>query len=83
MALSNIKIQEYIHSVCNQVKWKKSHVYISNELENHIIDQKNAFISQGLNEDKAIENAITEMGDPVDVVLIWIKYINLKLNGVL
>ncbi len=67
MTLSKIKIQEYINSVCNQIKWKKSHVYISNELENHIIDQKNAFISQGLNGDKAIENAITEMGDPVGV----------------
>ncbi|MDD2447367.1 MAG: FtsW/RodA/SpoVE family cell cycle protein [Tissierellia bacterium] len=67
MKESNNRVQEYIHSVCNQIRWKKSHIYISNELENHIIDQKNAFVSQGLKEDKALEKAIAEMGDPIGV----------------
>lgn len=59
------KIKEYLNSVCEQVRWKKAHGTITKELENHIIDQKDAFISQGITEDKAIEKAILEMGDPV------------------
>lgn len=64
---SSKKISDYINSVCSKILWKKSHIYISNELENHIIDQKNAFISRGLDEDIAFEKAILEMGDPIDV----------------
>ena len=61
------KIYQYIESVCNQIKWNKVHTIISKELENHIIDQKDAFISHGLSEDMAIDKAIEEMGDPVAV----------------
>jgi len=64
---SNNKIREYIDSVCNQIRWKRTHAYISNELENHIVDQKKAFIADGLDEDAALEKAIVEMGDPIGV----------------
>lgn len=64
---SNNRIKDYINSVCNQIKWKNSHIYISKELENHIIDQKDSFISQGLGEEESIEKSITEMGDPIVV----------------
>lgn len=67
MLQSNNKINEYINSVCQNIRWKKSHIFISKELENHIIDQKKAFISDGLDEDTALEKAIIEMGDPIDV----------------
>ncbi|WFA09067.1 FtsW/RodA/SpoVE family cell cycle protein [Tissierella sp. Yu-01] len=67
MLQSNNKINEYIDSVCGQIRWKKSHIYIAKELENHIIDQKNAFVSEGLGEDAAMEKAIIEMGDPIGV----------------
>lgn len=67
MLQSNTKIREYIDFVCNQIRWKKSHIYISREIENHIIDQKNAFVSQGLDENLALEKAIVEMGDPIGV----------------
>lgn len=64
---SSNKIKEYLNEVCDQVRWKKSHEIISEEIECHIIDQKNAFISQGLDNKTAIDKAILEMGDPVDV----------------
>lgn len=62
---SNNRIKDYINSVCNQIKWKNSHIYISKELENHIIDLKDSLLAQGLEEDESTERAIAEMGDPV------------------
>lgn len=61
------RIDEYIDNVCKQIRNKKAHKLIKNELENHIIDQKNAFIKQGLDEQTALDNAIKEMGDPISV----------------
>lgn len=66
MSQSNL-IDRYIESVCNQIHWKKVHPIISKELKNHIIDQKDAFINQGLTEDIALDKAILEMGNPIEV----------------
>lgn len=59
------KIKEYIKTVCEQIRWKKAHGPVSEEIEWHIHDQKNAFTNCGLDDETAIEKAIAEMGDPV------------------
>ncbi len=59
------KVSEYLSTVCEQIRWKKAHFVISKEIEDHIIDQKNAFITNGLDEETATDKAIKEMGDPV------------------
>lgn len=64
---SSNKTKEYLSKVCDQIRWKKSHEIISEEMENHIIDQTNTFISQGLDEEVARDKAILEMGDPISV----------------
>ena len=61
------KISEYLRTVCDQIRWKKDHDLISEEIENHIIDQRNDFISKGLDEETATNKAILEMGDPIIV----------------
>lgn len=61
------KIKEYKETVCNQIRWKKAHVFISEEIENHIIDQRDAYISEGDDETTATNKAIIQMGDPVTV----------------
>lgn len=60
-------IQEYINTVCGEIRWKRAHNAISEEIEGHIIDQKNAFIQSGLDDKTATEKAIIEMGDPVTI----------------
>ncbi len=60
-----IRISEFLKTVCEQVRWKKAHNIISEELENHITDQKDAYIAAGIDEEKAMTKAIKEMGDPV------------------
>lgn len=61
------KISDYLESVCAQIRWKKAHGIITKELEDHIIDQRDAFISEGFDDEKALDQAIQEMGDPIMV----------------
>ena len=60
-------ISEYLKTVCDQIRWKKAHDVISKEIENHIIDQKDAFMANGVEEEMATDQAIKEMGDPIVV----------------
>lgn len=62
---SSKKINNFLKKVCDQIRWKKAHEVVSKEIEDHIIDQKNGFISLGMDEQTAIDKAIKEMGDPV------------------
>ncbi len=58
---------DYVKKVCDQIRWKKAHNSISEELLEHIKDQKYAFIKKGQNKEDAEKNAILEMGDAVTV----------------
>lgn len=64
---SSNKIKDYLNKLCQQIRWKKSHEIISEEIEDHIIDQKETFMSQGMDEETATDKAILEMGDPIQV----------------
>lgn len=59
------KIAEYEQRVCEQIRWKKVHPLITRELEAHILDQRDAYMVEGVDEESATEKAIAEMGDPV------------------
>lgn len=58
---------EFITKVCEQIRWKKAHSSISEELLNHIEDQKSAFVRRGQKQEEAEKNAILQMGDAVAV----------------
>lgn len=59
------KIDEFLITVCEQIRWKKAHNIVTEEIRNHIIDQQNAYINENLNEESALDMALKEMGDPV------------------
>jgi len=61
------KINEYVISVCQQIRWKKVHLRISEEITNHVIDGRDAYIKQGLDEQEATERAIADTGDALTV----------------
>ena len=61
------KIKEYAKTVCDQIKWEKAHSIIREEIENHLIDQRDAYIANGADETAASDQAIAQMGDPVFV----------------
>lgn len=60
-------IQEYIKTVCDQIRWKKAHSTVADELETHILDQRDTFIRNGQDYETATKDALTEMGNAVDV----------------
>ena len=45
------RIRDYSNKVCEQIRWKKARQYVSKEIENHIYDQRDAFIKIGLDQD--------------------------------
>ena len=61
------KIKIYLEKVINQVRYTKIRNELSHELENHILDQKDAYIAQVEDEETAVEKSILQMGDPVMV----------------
>ena len=65
--MQSTKITEYLEVVRQQIRWKKVQSSVLEEIENHIIDQKNAFMIDGFSEEEAIDKTIAEMGDPIVV----------------
>lgn len=61
------KITEYLEAVRQQIRWKRAQSPVLEEINNHIADQKDAFIREGLTEEEATDKAIVEMGDPIVV----------------
>ena len=61
------KISEYSRAVCDQIRWKKAHPVITEEIENHLADQRDAYMAEGMDEITATDHAIVQMGDPIAV----------------
>ncbi|WP_458407868.1 permease prefix domain 1-containing protein [Anaerotignum sp.] len=64
---SSEQFKHYTDKVCEQIRWKKAHGIVAQEIENHLIDQKNAYMDMGDSESTAEEKALLQMGDPVAV----------------
>lgn len=62
-----MKREEYLDKVTEQMRCKKARAGVAGELENHILDQMEAYKREGLGEEEALDKAIIEMGDPVEV----------------
>lgn len=54
---------DYLNNVCQNVSFKRAHISIKKELYNHLEDQYDCHIDQGLSENEAYEKTIQEMGD--------------------
>lgn len=61
------EIQEYCHTVCAQIRWKKARPLVEKELQDHLCDQAAAYRTAGMNEQSAIHSAVQQMGDAVSV----------------
>ena len=62
-----MQIKEFLDNVCNQIKYKPIRENIAEELKNHIEETKENYIQEGLQEKKAEEKAINEMGDAEEI----------------
>lgn len=61
-----MEMREYLDILSSQIRCKKARPMIVEEIENHIEDQAEAYKVEGMEEKKALEKAVLEMGDPVE-----------------
>jgi len=57
------KINEYVNVLCQQIRWKKARGRVAEEMTTHILDGRDAYMEQGLDEQAATAQAITDTGD--------------------
>ena len=60
-------IREYLDTVQEQIRWKRARPVVARELEQHLTDQRDAFLEEGTAPEEAERLAVEEMGDPVTV----------------
>lgn len=65
--LFSSELQSYVDTVCNQIRWKQTRKAVAEELSDHLLLQKEAFLSEGLSEEEAEKRTVEEMGDGVQV----------------
>lgn len=58
-------IKDYSNKVIEQIRWKKARTIIASEIENHLYDQRDAYILDGEDEYSATQKSIQQMGDAV------------------
>ena len=60
-------IKAYLDTVQEQIRWKRARPVVVRELEQHLTDQRDAFLEEGNVPGEAERLAVEEMGDPVSV----------------
>lgn len=56
-------IKEFLNGVCEQIKYKPIRSEIAEELENHLRESKEHYLEEGMEERRAEERAILQMGE--------------------
>lgn len=62
-----MRLEEYLNTVTEQIRCVKARELVSGELRDHIEDQAEAYEADGMFEEEAMEKAVRDMGDPVEV----------------
>lgn len=60
-------IRDYLDTVTAQIRWKRARTVVVRELETHLEDQRDEFLTEGHPPAEAERLAVEEMGDPVAV----------------
>lgn len=63
----NQYVQEFLKKTLEQVKYKKMHPYLAQELNDHIESLKEEFMEEGMDEEIAYQKAVAEMGEPEQI----------------
>lgn len=58
-------LDEYLNLLGGQIRCKKARMMVRREIADHIEDQKNALMEEGMSEEEALRESIRQMGDPV------------------
>ncbi len=58
--------EEYIRILTEQIRCKKARNQVAREMLNHMEEQEEFYVSEGMTRDEAQAEAVREMGDPVE-----------------
>lgn len=61
-----IEMEEYIKLLLEQIRCRKVHPYIEQEIRGHLEEQTEDFIRQGMSREEAEHLAVLDMGDPAE-----------------
>lgn len=62
-----IGMETYLEKLLSQIRCKKARPYIAEEIRDHIESQIEDNLSEGMTYEEAEKNAVTDMGDPIEV----------------
>lgn len=60
-------ISDFIDEVCIEIKYRKVHRDISEELQGHIYELMEEYLKDGMSEDEAAKKAVGQMGNPRNI----------------
>ena len=60
-------MQDYLHAVGDQIGWRLARPVVLRELEDHLQDQCDACMEEGMPQKEAEQESLRQMGDPVEV----------------
>lgn len=62
-----LQIREFLNSVCEQIKYEPIREEIAQEMENHLMESKENYMSEGMSEKQAEETATKQMGNAGEI----------------
>lgn len=63
----HLQIKEFLEHICQQIKYKPIRGEIAQEMENHLKETMENFVSEGLSEEEAEQQAIKQMGNAEEI----------------
>lgn len=63
----DIKMEEFIRNITEQIRCIRAREHVAKELSDHILDQAAAYEERGEEHEEAVDHAVREMGDPVQI----------------
>ncbi len=64
--MSYMKKEEYLRTLAEQIRCKQARAQVVQELRSHIEEQEEFYLGEGLTKEEAEDEAVREMGDPVE-----------------
>lgn len=64
--MSRIKKEEYLRILTEQIRCKQARAQVMQEIKSHIEEQEEFYLGEGLDKEAAEEEAVRQMGDPVE-----------------
>ena len=62
-----MSIEEYLDELKEQIRDRSAKEFVSDEIRDHIEEQADAYMSEGMSREEALSEAVKDMGDPVSV----------------